>query len=262
MENSQNPTKKYRRPSVRIARVIVFLAIIGVPFYFAWDWVKEGEVFVVENVVIRGNNIFTEQELLDSLQIPIGEKMFALNTNKYRAKLEKIPFFEEVSVVKSLPKTITIILQEKKFLAWLIVKDTKYLVDKDGNVLPQIQPNQILNLPIVSVTSNLQNISKIDNVSQNNFLLLAIRFLQNVNLRNDFVSDKISEVKIISENKLEVYLTSSDVKVIFSNEGFPEKLEYLSSFLKEIDSNAKLDSLETIDLSYKNQIITKKSPQK
>ncbi|KAA3600433.1 MAG: hypothetical protein DWQ06_09320 [Calditrichaeota bacterium] len=262
MENSQNPTKKYRRPSVRIARVIVFLAIIGIPFYFAWDWVKEGEVFVVENVVIRGNNIFSEQELLDSLQIPIGEKMFAINTDDFREKLEINPFFEEVSVVRSLPKTITIILQEKSFLAWFINKNTKYLIDKNGDVLPQIKPNQILNLPVISFVNTLQNNSKIDSLSQNNYLLLAVKFLQNVNLRKDFVTDIISEVKIISNEKIEVYLTSSDVKVIFGKDDFQEKLEYLSSFLKEIDSKDKLDSLEIIDLSYKNQIITKKSPQK
>lgn len=257
MENSQNPTKKYRRPSVRIARVIVFFAIIGIPFYFAWDWMKKGEAFVVENIEIRGNNIFLKEELLDS--IPIGENIFSIDTENIREKLEKNPFFEEVSVVRSLPKTITIKLQEKQLLAWFIDGNTKYLIDKDGDILPQVKPNQILNLPIITLTSKLQNNSKIDSISQNIYLLLAVKFLQKANLRKDFVKDVISEVKIVSKDKLEVYLTSSDVKVIFGKDEFQEKLEYLSSFLKEIDSINKLDSLEIIDLSYKNQIITRKS---
>ncbi|MCC7431828.1 FtsQ-type POTRA domain-containing protein, partial [bacterium] len=88
-----------------IFKIIFIIGILGIPVYFLWSWASQSDTFIVKQIEVRGNTYFPDKAIIDSLQIGIGSRIFGVNLEKPRHKLEKNLFFDEVAILRSLPST-------------------------------------------------------------------------------------------------------------------------------------------------------------
>ncbi|MCC7430238.1 cell division protein FtsQ/DivIB, partial [bacterium] len=205
---------------------------------------------------------------IDSLQIGIGSRIFGVNLEKPRHKLEKNLFFDEVAILRSLPSTISVIIKEKVLVAWVDWENENLLLSNEGILLPHLPPTGVRNLPLISGVK--PDSTKIGEVSKNKDLILAKDFLLAFDRREDenFVKNdlktKISQIVVSVNEGMTIFLTSFNTPVIIGSDNFDVKIEKLSTFLKEMEneSKSKFDLLEHIDLRYENQIVVKKKVNK
>lgn len=69
--------------------------------------------FQLEQVVVSGNSRYTAQEIQEASGLRTGDNLFRMNKNKVASDIrEKLPYVEELSIVRHLPSTILITVKE------------------------------------------------------------------------------------------------------------------------------------------------------
>ena len=68
--------------------------------------------FKTQNFVVSGNRRYTEQEIIDSTGVEIGDNMFLLNKFAISSQITaQLPYIETVSIRRSLPDTLVITVE-------------------------------------------------------------------------------------------------------------------------------------------------------
>ena len=95
--------------------------------------------FRVQAFVVSGNRRYTEQEIIDSTGVEIGDNMYLLN--KYAISREittRLPYVETVSIRRSLPDTLVISVTECQAAAAVVQDGTGWLLSDGGKILEQV----------------------------------------------------------------------------------------------------------------------------
>jgi cell division protein FtsQ len=71
----------------------------------------------IEEVIIKGNNYLSENEIFAKSQIKLGKNIFKLDLNKVINSLKEEPWIRELEVKRVIPKKIIISLEERKAAA-------------------------------------------------------------------------------------------------------------------------------------------------
>jgi len=92
--------------------------------------------FKVQSIVVRGNERYSEAEVITASGIQLEDNLFLLN--KYSAAqaiFEKLPYVEEVSINRSLPDTIVIAVRECVAAAGIITPEGIWLISANGKLV-------------------------------------------------------------------------------------------------------------------------------
>ena len=69
--------------------------------------------FQVEHILIAGNSRYTAQEVEEASGIQLGDNLFRLNKGQISEDIRrKLPYVEELTIVRHLPSTIAIEIRE------------------------------------------------------------------------------------------------------------------------------------------------------
>jgi cell division protein FtsQ len=94
--------------------------------------------------VYADGRLRTERELLaQQLGIEVGQPILALDTDELKERLEALPWIEQASVVRLLPDTIRVRVQERKPLAIWQHEGRLALIDRDGVVIEDNLPPEV-----------------------------------------------------------------------------------------------------------------------
>ena len=107
--------------------------------------------FKTQDFVISGNVRYTEQEVIDSTGVEVGDNMFLLN--KYaisRQIMKELPYVENVSIRRSLPDTLVIAVEECQAVAVILQAGVGWLVSSSGKLLEQVTATQAEAYPRIS----------------------------------------------------------------------------------------------------------------
>jgi len=109
-------------------------------------------VFQIKNINIKGailvNNI-PFNTYINSLK---QYSLIDINLNELQYQLEQNKFIRNVIIKRDLPNTLWIYIIERTPIAHIKVSDKKYIVDKDGYILPT---NQFTNIPNLDIEFGL-----------------------------------------------------------------------------------------------------------
>lgn len=103
-------SRRSRRNRGRFSFLFKLLAIVAI---VAAMTVGATVFFQLEQVVVQGNSRYTAQEVENASGLQVGDNLYRVN--KYQIKqdiLQKLPYVEELRIVRRLPSTIEIIVTE------------------------------------------------------------------------------------------------------------------------------------------------------
>ncbi len=104
--------------------------------------------FAVEDVRVSGNSETSEIDILEKLGLDGETSLVALDAETARKKLADLPWVEDVQVRKIYPKTIEVVLKERKAYAiWQHGQDLS-LIEKNGSVIAPLRDNKFTDLPL------------------------------------------------------------------------------------------------------------------
>ncbi len=130
----ENKAKKHRSKARAVVFAFSFLIVLALAL-----WVLAYTVlFPVEQIKLSGNTIYTSQEIIDSTNISLGDKLFGISRkNTEEILTRELPYIKTVEFKRSiLPETaLEIVVTETTDVYCYEYKNMYYTADADNKVL-------------------------------------------------------------------------------------------------------------------------------
>lgn len=239
--------KKKQRRARKFRKMTPFLIVASLFILAAAIYLCLTMLFNVDRIVIEGNTIYDEQELIKVSGIEKGENLFEVDTAYAENKLYSVfNYVEEVKVERSFPNAVTITIVEATPFSVIEEADGFTLVSAGGKVLErglEEVPHGMLSVRGLStITSTEDDVKRMDLMKRviNTMLKLEMTGYNFLDL-----SDTLEIVMIYQDR----------VKVVIGNE---LELEYKLQFAdKVIREDLSKTGFQLVDASVPGEIMTK-----
>jgi cell division protein FtsQ len=105
--------------------------------------------FGVKQVIVQGQSHTTDAEITAALQAGPNTLMLGFDTDAAKARLEAVPWIRHAQVMRFLPSTLQVLVEEREpFAVWQSSGKT-YVVDAEGTVLAPAVREAYAALPLV-----------------------------------------------------------------------------------------------------------------
>ncbi len=127
--------RKIRRRSFLFAP-LCFIAICAV-FIFGLS-----VFFRVSEIIIEGNSVYSDEEVISASNLEIGDNLFFINTVQSASGIiGKLPYMDKAIVQRQFPQTIKITVSESVAIAKLRSETEGWSIDHSGKVLARLGTN-------------------------------------------------------------------------------------------------------------------------
>lgn len=211
--------------------------------------------FRVLRVRTQGNSIVADSDIVRMAGIPKNGKLFDVDLNGTRRKVEGNPFMKSVSVARELPDGIAITVTERKPIAALVLDRIMYL-DADGYVLPAVRSGKVFDLPVL--TGELPAADCLPGQQiRSRRLREALEILTTAERVGNELYHMISEIHCGPDSTYVLFTAESGVPVVFGRGDIAVKLVKLDGFWKQIVMQRGAAHLKTVDLRFADQVVVR-----
>lgn len=244
---------------VRVALVAAAILLpVGFAGYAIATFALTSPFFVLtspEDVVVRGNNFVSREEVLGALGLPLtgnvktGTNVFRMSLDAARRGVETLPWVRTASVSRILPNGLLVHVTERIPVAFVNVGGRISLVDGDGMLLDKPEDG-VFDFPVIY---GLENVAGLDDRRAR--LALYLEFMHDLSAQAPQAGWMISEVYLSDAEDLRALLIRGQqtVQVHFGQKDFAQRFAKFLTLLPEIQNSD--DKLDSIDLRYRNQVI-------
>ena len=208
--------------------------------------------FLVENILITGNNIVPKGVILDNFQDLRKKNIFSIDLLQIYKGLLLNKWIKDLEVKRILPNTIKINITEQKAMAIWQTKSGNKLISPKGNVILVTRINNFKNqLPIITGEKANQNALKILKVlKQNPQLYTRIWSISYISKRRWDIHFKEGLTILLPKDDIE--------KAWLRIQHLQKKYNILELGLTEIDIRNKNQILGKVDVDKKFFLVRKK----
>lgn len=205
----------------------------------------------IEAVKFEGHQYTDAESLQNALESPIGMLADSVNFEKLFKDLETLPYVKDATVSMGIRGTLTFHVYEREPIA-LLVDGSKRMYVAEGGIKLPIVPEQVKDVPLIyGFSANPMSDSlKSDSYKQVEKFLMAAR-------SNDLGWITISEVGWNESEGVVALSYENGVKLLFGRDQFEEKMKNWEAFYTEVVSRKGINSFKSIDLRFKDQIVTR-----
>ncbi|MDD2619074.1 MAG: FtsQ-type POTRA domain-containing protein [Syntrophomonadaceae bacterium] len=212
--------------------------------------------FKVDKISISGMEKLTRKEVIQLAAITTGVNIFKIDEQLLCRSVEMHPLVKKTKLIRHLPRTIEIQVEERKIWALLPFKDMFLCIDNEGVCIDKINSFSFANYPIITMDTLPERVN-IGQPVQTEGISQIIKVWEALSPEN---RQKISDFHYINSNKEIVIYTDQGTQVKFGNiERLVEKAEFFNQLFKMEDDLRKkgVEELEYIDLRFKGQPVVK-----
>jgi cell division protein FtsQ len=105
--------------------------------------------FGIKRITVSGQRNTTDAEITAALQATPDTMMLGFDTDAAKARLEAVPWIRHAQVMRLLPSTLQVVIEERDPYAMWQNKGQTYVVDDQGVVLAPALPQAYPELPLV-----------------------------------------------------------------------------------------------------------------
>ena len=245
--------KKQNKARRRISRAAIkrILIMLGILLALILSMII---FFRVRDIQVQGSAYYTDEEIIDASGLEEGDNLLTLSRADVAGNImAKCPYVASVRVVRQLPDTIQIIIEE--FDATYAVRDSKgenYLITAGGKVTEKVDAvTASQHIIIKALTIQTPTIGEMVKVmaptgqeinaqGQLDALLLVLQQIEAQELLNEITTVSVP-------NSFEITLQYTDRFVVTI--GDTSDLEYKINYLKKVIDGQKSYATGTIDLT-------------
>ncbi len=235
-----------RRRFGRLFRGIIFLvvsaAVLGFFVYMPF--------FTLSELKLVGVKYLTQEDILKSGNIYMGEPMFKLETDVVQSRLLKDLRIEEVSVRRHLPHTLEIKIKERRPLATLNCNYGYIDLDRNGVIIDSYKSLKTMKIPMITGV-NVNDLYIGDTV-EDELVRQILDFLQRL---DEETLNRLSEIAIVEADYIVMYsATERPVQIRLGKlERLDEKARLTEDFLRDLETNPH--PVEYVDFNYTTPFI-------
>lgn len=232
------------------------LAILILIFFISVFLFMHSAFFNIEKIEVTGLEKLTRGEVLKLSGIKTGVNIFKVDEQFICRSVEMHPLVKHAQMIRHLPRTIELHVEERKIWALVPYQDMFLCIDSEGICIDKINCFSFANYPVITID----------------------KLPERINLGQAVQAEGITNIKQVwealsPENRKRIsdfhYVTSSKEIVIFTAEGtqvkfgkierMAEKTEFFDQIFKMEDDLKKtgVEVLEYVDLRFKGQPVVK-----
>ncbi len=205
----------------------------------------------LERVSVDGNHYLTDDEVIQTAALPLGESMFKLDLNGALERVQKMDWVEGAFIERRLPRSIVISVRERKPAALLDDGDL-YGVDPQGRVLPPSPALLREDLPLISGLT--AKADELGNTTTMDSLKPALDFLSFLRKKDPVLAQDVSEVNLSEADSLKVTFIDG-VQADFNPTVDETDLRRMALVLSDLSGKGK--HAATMDFRYRGMVLVK-----
>lgn len=239
--------KKKQRKARKRRKITPFLIVVSLFILAAAVYLCLTMLFNVDRIIIEGNTLYEERELIETSGIEKGENLFEVDTAYAENKLYSVfNYVETVEVKRSFPNAVTITITEAEPFSVIEEADGYTLVSAGGKVLErglEEVPYGLLSVRGLStITSTEDDVKRMDLMQS---IINSMKKLEMEGYNFLDLSDTLEIVMIYDDR----------VRVNLGNE---LQLEYKLQFAdKVITEDLSKTGFQLVDASVPGEVMTK-----
>lgn len=212
-EKRQLDNKKRKKRNTLRKIIIWFVALLV--FAVVGTVLSLTVFFQIDTINVKGNEIYTKDEIIAQCPISIGENLFLSDTEEAKQKLEtNLPYIYNAQITRKLPYTIEIKITEAT-PKYSIKQDKKYILLDDNFKVLETEAKKASGILITKAqikTANPGNTIEFKNADTGE----CLKKLADVIKNNDFkeitsiYSNGTKDNYVVYENRIEFKLGSCD----------------------------------------------------
>lgn len=105
--------------------------------------------FGVKRITVEGQQHVADAELARALGAGPGTLMLAFDTDAAKARLEQVPWVKHAQVMRLLPSTLQVVIEERLPFALWQSRGQTYVIDEEGTVIAPTVREAYADLPLV-----------------------------------------------------------------------------------------------------------------
>ena len=244
--------EKHQPLSARVTKILVFYLVIGFLGWYFFTFIFSSNFCNIEEVIIKGNDCLSEDEIFYKSGIQLGKNIFKLDLKKYIDSLKQEPRIKEVEIKRVIPNKIIISLKERKAAAIVHIGEEYFFSTKEGIVLSKIdKPEEGFALPLLSGLE-IDEIKIGEIIDKPEFRTA----LESINSAEVILPKRFCRVEILSPDDFMIYNKDNTLKVrVNSPEVIISKENLLREALEKIEKEKLL--VEYIDIRFKDSLVIK-----
>jgi len=208
-------------------------------------WLHAEELFGLNDVIVEGNHLVTEDEVLALLQPRPGVNLFHYDLRSLGERVENHPYIRRASVGRRLPDKLVVRIEEVEPLA-LLNGDRMAILDDQGSELPPSMISQVIDYPLIAGMS-----------PDDPAFALVLQYLRDCKCKNFPLYSQISEISYSPDKGVYFYLIDNALPVILGEGNFEEKSRHLMQLLRILEGNQEIGHVEALDVRFENQVVVK-----
>ena len=236
----------------RATKILIFYLVIGFLGWNFFNFIFSSNFCSIEEVIIKGNDYLSEDEIFSKSQIKLGENIFKLDLKKSIDSLKQEPRIKEVEIKRVIPDKIIISLKERKAAAIVRIGEEYFSSTKEGIVLSEINRlEEGFGLPLVLGLEI--DIIKIGEIIDKPEFRAA---LESINLVEVILPKKFCQIQILSPDDFMICNKDDTLKVRVNR---PEVIINKENLLREALDKIEREKLlvEYIDIRFKDSLVIK-----
>jgi len=251
-EEEEEEGEKYQSLTVRVIKILIFYLAIGFLGWNFFAFIFSSSFCNIENVIIKGNDCLSEDEIFFKSGVQLGENIFKLDLKKSKDSLIQEPWIKEVEIKRIIPNRIFISITERRAAAIVHIGGEYFSSAKEGIVLSKIdRPEEGFSLPLV-LGLELDGIKIGEIIGKPEFRTA----LESINSAEVILPKKFCRVEILSPDDFMICNRDDTLKIrVNTPEGIINKENLLREALEKIEREKLL--VEYIDIRFKDSLIIK-----
>ncbi len=229
---------------------IAVMCIVCAGFLVCRHWAYQSELFRICQVVIRGNDHVTEDEILQLSNVTDQDNLLSLDLKSIAKSIEAHPWVRSVEVKKKLPDYLMITLKEHTPVA-LLNSDKMYLVDKQGEIIDKLSIEKSVSLPIITGIDPKNIVDNKISGSQNHRIQKALELISMASKGTRTLGvNNISQIDLTKRDTLILVTSDSSIPFYFDDENLSGQFSKAEKILYQLYRSGTYKKAVRVELDY------------
>ncbi len=240
LRRKERKKKKRRRIAKGLMTFLIIVGLIGGLSLGFYQAMKQG-YFNIDEIEVVGNEIIEAEDVIAATGIKMGDSIFFTDLNQANYNINELLGLSQLEISKIFPNKILIRMVESPPICVVNFDDELYYLDRNRKLIENSAYLRKTNIPIIF---GLDNVT-MGEIGRNLEIEPAWRFdivmyiLKELDNRGNL--EKISEIRLTSDNNYEIVTKNGSVITVWDYDNFLENEAYITAVLDQNTSNMNIN---------------------
>ena len=247
-----NTTQKVRRKRMGIYLMIPLILSMMALCILSREW---RESLKLESISVKGTRSLTVNAVTMLANVPLKSAFYDLDLLSIREKIMTEPLLKDARLNREFPGILQIEITEREPIAALNCGQMRF-VDAEGVVLPYLNGERKLDLPLIIGISGLQS-ERVGKPILNKELFTALEIIQQAQTLDSAIYHMISELDMNGGGDIKINSLDAGIPVTLGRQDIPKKLLMFETFWSNYVNPGDGQKLKYVDLRFDDQVVVR-----